>query len=276
MGNWTFEMVIPLVGTDGESYDFDIIQLPRTVGFKIRFEEPGKGTDGVYPDDPSITQNINEATNAMTYGTLIIHPLYTLNVIAGAGGTTNPTPGSYQYQFGTVVSVTAIPDPGYILHHWELDTVNVGDTNPYLVTMDQNHTISAVFYELMKLSIDPLTAAIYLGDSVYFTSTLTGGIPTYNYQWYLDGIPVSGANSPTWSFTPTTSGIYFVYLNVTDGYGYTVQSETARVEVTLRPVGGYSYSLNLDTSGKTTKMAAYIGLVMMFGLLLSATRRSKH
>ena len=275
MGNWTFEMVTPLVGTDGDAYDFDVTQLPRTLGFKIRFEEPGKGTDGVYPDDPSITKNINEATNAMTYGTLIVHPLYTLNVIAGTGGTTNPTPGSYQYPFGTPVSITAIPNPGFILHHWELDTVNVGSTNPYLVTMDQNHTISAVFYELMKLSIDPLATTIYLGHSVYFTSTLTGGVPIYNYQWYLDGSPAPGANSPTWTFAPTSPGVYFVYLNVTDGYGYTVQSETARVEVTIQPVGGYSYSPNLDTSSKTTKMAAYIGLVVMFGLLFTARRRGK-
>ena len=276
MGNWTFEMVIPLVGTDGESYDFDITQLPRTIGFKIRFEEPGKGLDGVYPDDPSITKNVNEVANAMTYGTLIIHPLYTLNVITGTGGTTNPIPGSYQYPFGTAVNVTAIPDLGWILHHWELDAVNVGNTNPYLVTMDQNHTISAVFYELMQLSIDPLTTTIHLGDFVSFTSTLTGGVPTYNYQWYLDGSPAPGANSPTWTFTPTSLGVYYVYLNVTDGYGYTVQSETARIEVVLQAVGGYSYSPSFGTSGKTINTVAYIGLVMMFGILLSATRRREH
>jgi len=147
IGDWTFEMTIPLVGPDGESYDFDITQtdLPETVGFKIWFQEPGKGTDGVYPDDPAIDINLNEIDNGGTFGTLIIHPLYTLTIETTAGGTTNPAPGEYQYPYGTVVSVQALPNAGWMLDHWELDTINVGSTNPYPVTMDQNHTIKAVF-----------------------------------------------------------------------------------------------------------------------------------
>ena len=146
LGDWTFEMRIPLVGSD-LGYDFNILtsQLPKTVGYKVWFFDQNKGIDGVYPDEPAVSVNLDETFNAATFGNLIIHPLYTLNIQTTGSGTTNPTPGQHQYGYGTVVSVTAIPDPGWMLDHWELDSTNVGSTNPYSVTMNQNHTLLAVF-----------------------------------------------------------------------------------------------------------------------------------
>jgi hypothetical protein len=144
IGNWTFEMLIPLVGTDA-GYDFNIASLPFTVGYKIVFQEPSKGLDGVYPDDTTIPKSIDQMTNASTYGDITFYPLYNLTMVAGTGGTTSPSPGVHQYPYNTVVSATATADPGYQFDHWELDTVNVGAANPYSVTMNQNHTLKAVF-----------------------------------------------------------------------------------------------------------------------------------
>jgi hypothetical protein len=144
IGDYTFEMRIPLVGTD-VGYDLAITTLPKTVGFKIWFLEGDGGTDGVYPDDPTISKNVEEIRNGATFGDLILHPLYYLTITATAGGTTNPTPGKYPYGYGTEVSVLAIPSGGYIFDHWELDGIPVGSANPYSVTMDMNHTLHAVF-----------------------------------------------------------------------------------------------------------------------------------
>jgi hypothetical protein len=159
IGNWTFEMAIPLVGSDGEAYDFAITSLPETVGYKIWFQEPGKGTDGVYPDEPSIAKNIEETYNGATYGNLTMHPLYYLTIETTLGGATVPAPGTYPYSYGIVVSVQANPNPGYLFDRWELDTVPVGSTNPYSVTMDQNHTIKAFFR--------PVPSATVGGTSFY-------------------------------------------------------------------------------------------------------------
>jgi hypothetical protein len=145
IGNWTFEMIIPLVGTDGDAYDFAITTLPKTVGFKIWFQEPSKGSDGVYPDDPSINQNILETSNGATFGDLTFHPLYTLTITTTPGGSTTPPWGDHQYCYGTIVDVLATPSLGYVFDHWELDTVDVGAANPISVTMDSNHTLHAVF-----------------------------------------------------------------------------------------------------------------------------------
>lgn len=142
IGNWTFEMMIPLKGTD-LGYDFNIGSLPYTVGFKIWFSESANGLNGVYPDSSSAP--LDQTVNAATFGDLTFYPLYNLTMIAGAGGTTNPSPGVHQYPYKTVVSASATADPGYTFDHWELDSVNVGSANPYSVTMDQNHTLKAFF-----------------------------------------------------------------------------------------------------------------------------------
>ncbi|MEM2335988.1 MAG: PKD domain-containing protein [Candidatus Bathyarchaeia archaeon] len=169
-----------------------------------------------------------------------------LEITVTVGGTTQPNPGTYIYSFGTNVSVSAIPGSGYYFDHWELDGVNVGDTNPFTVLMNDNHTLHAVFIPALSVSISPLSSTIFVGESVEFTSEVTGGTPPYTYQWYVNDAPVSGANSDSWVFTPTTSGLYYIYLKVTDAKGHIAQSAIARIEVISLPVGGYSTSLYVN------------------------------
>jgi hypothetical protein len=102
----------------------------------------------------------------------------------------------------------------------------------------------------LSVSISPLSASINAGDSVTFTSTISGGASPYSYQWYLDGNPVSGETSSGWTFTPDTSGIYHAYLKVTDSISNVNQSGTARITVTGAPVGGYSLPIEGQTSTK--------------------------
>jgi hypothetical protein len=84
---------------------------------------------------------------------------YTLTITATTGGTTNPAPGTHTYSANTNVQVTANANPNYLFDHWELDSVNVGSTNPYLVLMDSNHTLHAVFAPIViegtKISVEP-------------------------------------------------------------------------------------------------------------------------
>jgi PKD repeat protein len=128
----------------------------------------------------------------------------------------------------------------------------------------------------LSVTISPMSASILPGQPVTFTSNVSGGYPPYSYQWYLNGNPVSGATSSSWTFTPTTGGVYYVYLKVTDANNNVVQSDTARITVTSIPVGGYSVSLSKGTSASQT--AAYIMLVTLFGTALSlekSRRKSK-
>jgi hypothetical protein len=192
------------------------------------------------------------------------------------GGTTDPAPGTYSYAANSTVQVTAIPDADYVFDHWELDTINVGPANPYTVLMDNNHTLKAVFTYSppqlpLSVSISPLSASILVGHSVAFTSTVSGGYTPYTYQWYLNGNPVSGATSPSWTFTPTTSGIYHVHLKVTDDKGNTAQSDTARITVATVPVGGYSIPIQIPT--KAEPITPYITLTAILTITLITIKR---
>jgi len=162
-------------------------------------------------------------------------PMYSLTITTTVGGTTDPVPGTYTYTAYSSVQVTAIPNVDYVFDHWELDTVNVDSANPYTVLMDNNHTLKAGFVYSppppLIASISPASAPIIVNRSVTLISTVSGGYTPYSYQWYLNGTAVSGAVSPTWTFTPAIIGTYTVYLMVTDRLGNTVKSNEATVTV---------------------------------------------
>ena len=236
---------------------------------------------------PTITENATHSCLYFTYthstheiqiiGTWVIAPpsppTYSLAITTTVGGTTNPAPGTYSYTANSPVQVTAIPAANYLFDYWELDGVNVGSANPYSVYMDKDHTLKAVFSHAappLSTSISPLSASILVGQSVTFTSTVSGGYAPYSYQWNLNSAPFSGATLNTWAFTPTTSGIYYVYLKVTDAKGNTTQSETARITVATVPVGGYSIPIQVHTN--TEPIIPYIALIAILTAIFTKLR----
>jgi len=161
-------------------------------------------------------------------------PTYNLTIIATVGGTTHPPPGAYRYTANSTVEVTAIPDAGYLFDHWELDGANVGSANPLSVNINRDIILKAVFTAIpppLSVSISPLSASILVGESVIFTSTVSGGISPYSYQWYLNGSAVPGATADSWTFMSMSVGVCEVYLNVTDSSGNIAISQIATVSV---------------------------------------------
>ena len=253
--------------------------------YAIDWDALSRGEEGVTVQVDSDSDGIFEYTftsdSELTRDEFIQQttPTYTLTITAMVGGTTNPAPGTYTYIANSTVQVTAIPEANYIFDHWELDTVNVGSANPYTVLMDNNHTLKAVFTYSppsppLSASINPLSASMLVGQSVTFTSTVSGGYTPYSYQWYLNGNPVSGATSASWTFTPTTSGIYYVYLKVTDAKGNTAQSDTARIVVSTVPVGGYSIPIQLPTTAKPVTLHIAL-LTILTALFITIKRKAK-
>jgi hypothetical protein len=70
---------------------------------------------------------------------------YTLTIEATLGGSTSPAIGIYTYLEGETVSVQGIPASGYIFGHWQLDSFNIGTSNPVSIEMSANHTLHGVF-----------------------------------------------------------------------------------------------------------------------------------
>jgi hypothetical protein len=71
---------------------------------------------------------------------------YELTLAAGAGGTVEPAPGSYDYAAGTPVEVIARAAKGYEFNGWAGDVpAGQENTNPLTVTMDAARSLTASF-----------------------------------------------------------------------------------------------------------------------------------
>jgi hypothetical protein len=186
-------------------------------------------------------------------------------------------PGEGWYASMASVTLTAPTVPSYNFTYWDVDGPSQGSgVNPITVTMDAPHNATAHYSTLaapLTVSISPTMTTITLGGSVTFTSTVSGGTAPYSYQWYLDDPPVAGANSSTWTFTPTASGIYYIYLVVNDSSGNTASSTLARILVVTTAIGGYAVSFTEPEPAGS--VGAYFGLVALFGIALIIVKRKR-
>ena len=196
---------------------------------------------------------------------------YTLTITSTSGGTTSPAPGSYQHLEGTVVNVTAIPGSGYNFDHWKLDGADVGDANPYSVTMDDNHTLHAVFteappptYNLTITSTSGGTTNPSPGSYTYDEGTVVDvrAIPDSGYvfdHWVRDGseagaeitisVTVDADHTLHAVFTEASSPTY-ISLNPME-ITVSAPGETFTVDVNIHNVTnmkGYEFKLGFNTT----------------------------
>ncbi len=145
-----------------------------------------------------------------------------------SGGT---SPYSYQWY------LNGAPVSGATSSEWTFTPASSGSYEVYVNVTDNigvtaiSNVASVTVNPELSVSISPISVAMNLGGSKMFTSSVSNGTPPYTYQWYLDNAPVSGANASTWAFTPTATGSYTVYLNVTDSVSVTAKSNVVLVTV---------------------------------------------
>jgi len=173
------------------------------------------------------------ATDAMgvadTKYMLITVDAYFLKILVEGEGTTEPGPGDLQQPSGSQLAVRAIPSYGHLLDAWLLDGLPSGTANPFLVTMNQNHTLVAKFIQNINVvaSATPLSGNAPL--LVTFSSSINGGSPPYSYQWdFGDGGTSTQANV---SHTYALSGTYVPKVTVFDSAGRKGLSQPLEIEV---------------------------------------------
>ncbi len=109
---------------------------------------------------------------------------YTLVVNLTANGAVTKAPDQLTYHYGDEVTLTATPDAGWTLDHWEDDLS--GTDNPATITMDGNKTVTAVFTEIeYTLTVNltgngavtkaPDQPTYHYGDEVTLTATPDAG-----------------------------------------------------------------------------------------------------
>jgi hypothetical protein len=171
---------------------------------------------------------------------------------SGYGGyiyVTEPGMTNYLWSVSSGGSITSGGGTSSIMVSWDSPgarTVSVNYTNSsgctapsptvYNVSVDPSVTVGIT----IAVSANPICA----GTSVTFTSNITNGGASPQYQWKLNGINV-GTNSPTFTYTPSTNGDQ-VMCQLTSGIGCTtgnpVNSNT--ITMVMNPVVPVSVSIS--------------------------------
>jgi hypothetical protein len=113
--------------------------------------------------------------------------------------------------------------------------VNVNDSAGFSV-FSNNATIYVSATPTVTISPSP-SLVMDVNQSQLFVSTVVNGTPPYSYQWYLNGAPVAGATSSSWTFKPSTqSSQTQIYVLITDGVGVQAASNTTIVTVNSAPI----------------------------------------
>ena len=113
----------------------------------------------------------------------------TLVIQSGTGGTTDPSPGTYDYDVGQVVTITAIPDHGYNFSSWE-PAGTTGATsveNPIHITVQKGTATYKANFELANLLRNPSVEDDDDGDGEPdYWYLKEADIPTDQHVWSTD------------------------------------------------------------------------------------------
>jgi hypothetical protein len=124
-----------------------------------------------------------------------------------------------------------------------------------------SNTATITVNAVPSVTISPSKATLDVSQKQVFSSVVSNGTSPYYYQWYLNGTEISGATKATWTFGPTSTGSYAVYLNITDNAGVTTISSVSNVTV-------YHPSISVSKSGPAS---AYEGETITLNITVSNT-----
>ncbi len=120
----------------------------------------------------TITINQDRSITAVFEEIIVPPDHYSLVISVIGQGTTAPTAGSYSVPQGQILTVTATPNAGYKLDHWEGD---LSSTDPSITfQLNSNVSITAVFVEeLPSTDLQPLIVAVV---TVMMLAALASGL----------------------------------------------------------------------------------------------------
>ncbi|MGC8648732.1 MAG: InlB B-repeat-containing protein, partial [Candidatus Micrarchaeia archaeon] len=261
---------------------FYLSNLPKTILFAYnsiqtyKFESPITGasqTQYLYNGlilnsgctQDGLTQQSGTFTavaNCIATGNYVTQYYLSTSSIPITYGTAYPVSGWVNYT--NTVTLSAVPDSGYVFTGWQCTGANCYNGNNAIDVLKITNPMSetATFNIPLAVSISPASATLDQGQTITIVSSPSGGKPPYSYQWYEQAPSsnvepaVNCANSIAQNCTFATNtavvaGTYVYYITVTDQMDNTIKSTNS--VITLNPPLSVSISPTSATydSGQT-------------------------
>jgi len=121
---------------------------------------------------------------------------YTLMVNINGGGAVNRNPNQASYSAGTDVTLTAVPNPGWVFSGWSGDLT--GNTNPAIITMNSNKAVTATF--------TPISSGSYFLEDNFETGDFSKWTATSQTSGETASITTSSVYSGSYSALFSTNG----------------------------------------------------------------------
>lgn len=197
---------------------------------QVTYTAPGYQTF-YYPSPGSYSVMLNVQASCGMWSTnsaslnFTVAPI--LHMSTTTGGTTTPAPGSHDYALNSTVTLTAIPNTGYVFDQWSGDASGTSTTTS--ITMSGNKSVTASFtpsvtYYTLNTTVqpsggggvvaDPTGPSYASGTSVTLTADPCEG---YLFDHWSNNVTGTGAEASITMYQNETVTAYFVAGKVLDG-----------------------------------------------------------
>ncbi len=182
-------------------------------------------------------------TTTMTVTAVFTVNSYNLTTAVSPVGSGFVNPGSGTFDYGTVVSMQATPDSGYLFDHWEGDLT--GSTSPADLTIDGDKSVTAVFVPAVSLTtnvtpsgagtVAPAFGSFPINTVVALTATPSTGFVFVRWEGGATGS--SNPVNVTMDTAKTVTAVFLPLFNLVTEV--TPQDSGAVTADPPQPVGGY-------------------------------------
>jgi len=186
-------------------------------------------------------------------------PSYTVTLQQTANGAIDVSPVAASYEPGSVVTVTATPDAGYVFKAWTVNGQAAGSMHPLSLMMDSNKVVAAEFEWVgipTTLTVTPATGA-YGGTTTLSASLSSNGGPVAGQivEFSINDVAVCGvASLPA---CPVTDATGVAQLPNVSLLGLAVGEYPEAVEASVSANGDY-----LASSGAATLTVTHVTLTV--------------